>query len=273
MSDPELKPQASQPEETDAEPKNKFMVRIANSIGLNKAKQEDDDETETETEDGKKKKKKKKTWKQELLEWGLTLVSALLIAFVVRCYVFEPVYVDGDSMYPTLHHGEIMYVSKTSYGTSFFGIPFTNIGNYFTVGGEPERFDVVVCNYPDRFDAKTGARTNFVKRVVGLPGDTVEIQDGYLYVNGVRYEEKFLHERMDRNWPDPAFRAKYMNGEDGPYTVPEGHYFLMGDNRNNSNDSRSTAVGPVPRDMIVGHVEAVLWHTVPSTLEDWGMKD
>jgi len=192
---------------------------------------------------------------------------------VVRSFIFEPVYVDGDSMYPTLHHGEIMYVSKTSYGTSFFGIPFTNIGRYFTVGGEPERFDVVVCNYPDRFDARTGARINFVKRVVGLPGDTVEIKDGYLYVNGVRHEEKFLHQRMTRNWPDAAFRARYMNGAEGPYTVPEGYYFLMGDNRNNSNDSRALAVGPVTRDMIVGKVEAVLWHSIPSTLEDAGLKD
>jgi len=158
-----------------------------------------------------------------------------------------------------------MYVSKTSYGTSFFGIPFTNIGSYFTVGGEPERFDVVVCNYPGRIDAKTGARVNFVKRVVGLPGDTVEIQDGYLYVNGVRHEEKFLHERMVRDWPDAAFRAKYMDGASGPYTVPEGHYFLMGDNRNNSNDSRAT--GPITRDMIVGKVEGVIWRSTPSTLE------
>ncbi len=233
---------------------------------------------EASAEEGKKKKKErkrpkwlpswwviqpkpeklKKPFKQELCEWGSTLVVAFIIAVLARTFVFEPVRVDGDSMYPTLHHNEFMYVSKLDYGTSFIGIPFTNIGKYVTVGGEPELFDVVVCNYPDRLDAK-GVRLNFVKRVVGLPGDTVEIKGGYLYVNGVRYEEKFLHERMDRDF--------------GPYVVEEGHYFLMGDNRNNSNDSRNAKVGPVTRDMIVGKVEGIIWHSTPSTLEDWGLKD
>ncbi len=205
-----------------------------------------------------KREKVKKPFRQELVEWGSTLVVALIIATLVRTYVFEPVRVDGDSMYPTLHHGEFMYVSKLDYGTSFIGIPFTDIGKYVTLGGEPALFDVVVCNYPDRFN-ESGGRLNFVKRVVGLPGDTVEVRGGYLFVNGVMYEEKFLHERMDRDF--------------GPYVVPEGHYFLMGDNRNHSNDSRSNAVGAVPRDMIVGKVECVLLHAVPSTLEDSGLKD
>lgn len=202
--------------------------------------------------------KVKKPLKQELCEWGGTLVVAFFIACLARMFVFEPVRVDGDSMYPTLHHGEFMYVSKLDYGSSFFGIPFTGIGTYFSVGGEPERFDVVVCNYPDRVDAH-GRRLNFVKRVVGLPGDTLEIRNGYLYVNGAKVEEKFLHERMDADF--------------GPYTVPEGRYFLMGDNRNNSNDSRNWKVGPVTRDMIVGKVEGVIWHDIPSTLEDSGEKD
>ena len=214
------------------------VVPTANSKPLAKDK--------PEAEDGKK----KKTWQRELLEWVIMLVAALVIAFVARSFIFQPVYVDGDSMYPTLHHGEIMFVSKTSYGTSFFGIPFTSKGTYFTVGGEPELFDVVVCNYPGRVDSR-GARLNFVKRVVGLPGDTVEIRSGTLYVNNVPYEEKFLHERMNYNF--------------GPVVVQEGHYFLMGDNRNNSNDSRAT--GPITRDMIVGKVEGVIWRSTPSTLE------
>lgn len=211
-------------------------------------------EENTKAEEKKDKKEKpKKTLKQELTEWVVTLAVALVIAFVVRSFIFEPVRVDGDSMYPTLHHGEIMYVSKTAYGTSFFGIPFTDIGFDFTVGGDPERFDVVVCRYPNR------GKTNFVKRVVGLPGDTIEIKGGYLYINGEGYREKFLHERMLSDF--------------GPYTVPEGHYFLMGDNRNSSNDSRSNRVGPVTRDMIIGRVEAVIWHDIPATLEDANMKD
>ena len=203
-------------------------------------------------------KKMKKPFKQEICEWGATLLIALVIAFVCRTFIFEPVRVDGDSMYPTLHHGEFMYVSKLDYGSSFIGIPFTGIGTYITLGGEPERFDVVVCNYPNRVNDH-GGRLNFVKRVVGLPGDTVTIRDGYLLVNGVKYPEKFLHERMERN--------------SGPSTAPEGHDFLPGATRTNSTDSRNNAVGAVPRDMIVGKVEGVIWHDIPSTLEDSGEKD
>lgn len=194
--------------------------------------------------------KVKKPFKQEVVEWGSTLLVALFIAFLARTFIFEPVRVDGDSMYPTLHHNEFMYVSKLDYGTSFIGIPFTNIGKYVTIGGDPERFDVVVCHYQD-------GNYNVVKRVVGLPGDTVELRGGYLYINGLRQTEKFLHER-----PYSDF---------GPVKVPEGKYFLMGDNRNNSKDSR--AVGPVDRSEIVGKVKGVIWRTIPSTLEDWGEKD
>ena len=194
--------------------------------------------------------KVKKPLKQELCEWCGTLVVALIIAFLVRTFIFEPVRVDGDSMYPTLHHNEFMYVSKLDYGSSFIGIPFTNIGKYVTIGGDPERFDVVVCHYQD-------GNYNVVKRVVGLPGDTVELRGGYLYINGLRQTEKFLHERVRSDF--------------GPVKVPEGKYFLMGDNRNNSKDSR--AVGPVDRSEIVGKVEGVIWRTIPSTLEDWGEKD
>lgn len=192
-----------------------------------------------------KKEKKKKTWQRELLEWGLTFLAALVIAFVVRSFIFQPVYVDGDSMFPTLRHGEIMYVSKTSYGTSFFGIPGTDIGFDFTVGGDPERFDVVVCHYDD-------GDYNVVKRVVGLPGDTVELRKGVLYVNGRAYEEDFIYYPGESNF--------------GPVTVPEGEYFLMGDNRTNSKDSR--AVGTVSRKEIVGKVTAVIWHKIPNTLDD-----
>lgn len=167
-----------------------------------------------------KKEKVKKTPMQELREWVVTLLVALVVAVVVRNFLFEPVRVDGSSMANTLVDGEVMFVTKPEYLT-----------------GDPQRFDVVICHYPDRGD------TNFVKRVVGLPGDTVEVKDGYLYVNGEKYEEPYITHR-----PDYAL---------APYTVPEGMYFVLGDNRSNSNDSH--LVGPISRDMIVGHVRSVLW--------------
>ncbi len=167
-----------------------------------------------------KKEKVKKTPLQELREWVVTLAVALVIAFVVRSFLFEPVRVDGSSMATTLTNGEVMFVTKPEY-----------------LMGDPERFDVVICHYPGRGD------TNFVKRVVGLPGDTVAVQDGFLYVNGEKYEEPYITHRPD-----------YILA---PYTVPEGMYFVLGDNRSNSNDSH--LVGPIERDMIVGHVRSVLW--------------
>lgn len=210
-----------------------------------------------------KSEKPKKTWQQELVEWCVTLLVALVIAFVVRSFIFEPVYVDGDSMYPTLRHGEIMYVSKTAYGSGFFGIPFTNTGWFFPVGGEPERFDVVVVHY-DGSDG--GKEYNVVKRIVGLPGDTVQLKAGKLYVtnkDGVNVggylgttplpvDEDFIYHEADKPF--------------GPFTVPEGEYFLMGDNRTNSTDSRHK--GTVSRHEILGRVDAVLWHTVPNRLDD-----
>lgn len=186
--------------------------------------------------------KVKKPIKQELIEWGFTLVVALLIAFVARSFIFEPVRVDGDSMYPTLHHGEFMYVSKLEYGTSFIGIPFTGIGKYFTVGGEPERFDVVVCNYPDRLN-KNGSRLNFVKRVVGLPGDTVQFEDSALILNGRPLSEPYV----------------ITETEDMSLTLGPDEYFLLGDNRAESYDSRAEDMGCIGADRFLGRAVWILW--------------
>ena len=170
---------------------------------------------------------KKPLWK-EIMSWILTIVAAVAIAMVVRTFIFEPVRVDGHSMDDTLSDGEIMFVTKYEY-TSVFGS---------AIFGEPQRFDIVICHYPDR------GNTNFVKRVVGLPGDTVEIKsDGYLYVNGEKYEETYLTHR-------PNYTMK-------EYTVPEGYYFVLGDNRSNSNDSH--IIGPISRSMIVGHVRQIVF--------------
>jgi len=177
-------------------------------------------ETAEEETSGKKKKKKKKSLKREIIEWIATLVVALLIATVVKTYLAEFVVVDGRSMMHTLLDKEIMLVTKPEY-----------------LNGDPERFDVVVCHYPNR------GETYFVKRVVGLPGDKVAVLDGYLYINGEKYPEDYL-----------TIRPDYMMYE---YTVPEGHYFVLGDNRASSNDSH--IIGPIPREMIIGKVHSVIF--------------
>lgn len=183
-------------------------------------------------ETGKKRGKKdkpKKSLLRELVEWVVTIGAALLIAMVVRTYIFEPVRVDGHSMDFTLADGEIMLVTKFDY-----------------LSGTPERFDVVICHYPGRTQKNLLGMEeplNFVKRVVGLPGDTVEVSGGFLYVNGEKYEEPYITNR-------PNYSMK-------PYTVPEGMYFVLGDNRSNSNDSH--LIGPITQDMVVGHVRQIMW--------------
>ncbi len=229
---------------------------------------ETEKKTETPVEEtGKKKKKEKvkRTVGQEILSWILTIVVAVVAALVIRSFVFEPVRVDGSSMDDTLANGEIMLVSKYDYSTTWLSFFWQDNGTKenapkITFGGNPQRFDVVICRYPGRGDI------NFVKRVIGLPGDTIRLEDGYLYVKEagqneeVRYEEPYINDEY-RSGPLNTFRA---------YEVPEGKYFVMGDHRNNSNDSRS--VGPIDRNMIVGHVRRVVypfnqWRSIPNGLD------
>lgn len=171
----------------------------------------------------KKKEKPKKSMKQEIFEWIMVFVVAAAMAFVVRTFIFEPVRVDGSSMLNTLHDGDFMIATKFDY-----------------LLGDPERFDIVICDYPNTEDGKYR-----VKRVVGLPGETIELVAGELYIDGEHVEQDF----------DMTENEAYF----GPYVVPEDHYFVMGDNRNNSKDSRSTLVGALPREMIRGHVRAVVF--------------
>lgn len=170
-----------------------------------------------------KKEKPKKTVKQEIFEWIMVIVVAVVMAFVVRSFIFEPVRVDGTSMLNTLQDNDFMIATKFDY-----------------IIGDPERFDIVICDYPNTDDGKYR-----VKRVIGLPGETIELRAGELYVDGELIEQNF----------DMTENEDYF----GPYTVPEGCYFVMGDNRDNSKDSRSPMVGALPRSMIKGHVQAVVY--------------
>ena len=188
----------------------------------------------------------KKSLTREILGWILTIVVAVAVALPIRAFCFELVRVDGESMDDTLANGEIMFVTKYDYASTWLALPWQDADTKekaprITTGGNPQRFDVVICRYPGRGD------TNFVKRVVGLPGDTVAIREGYLYVNDVKYDEPYIIDE---------YRKGRLNSF-GPYTVPEGEYFVLGDHRNNSNDSRSQ--GAIPRDMIIGHVRTVLY--------------
>ena len=179
--------------------------------------------SEKPAQDAAKNEKQKKSWKQEIFEWIMVFVVAAAIAFPIRMFLFEPVRVDGSSMLNTLTDSEFMIATKFDYLFS-----------------DPERFDIVICHYPNTTDGMYR-----VKRVIGLPGETVELRMGKLYVNGEYMEQDF---DMTEN---------YTNF--GPITMGEDDYFVLGDNRNNSKDSRSAMVGPLDRDMIKGHVRAVVF--------------
>ena len=193
-----------------------------------------------------RKKKQKKSWKQELAEWVKALISMGLLVLAVTTFAVTPMPVQQSSMNDTLQDGDVTLVLKTDYTSVWFCWPWAGDAEKeacpkWTLFGEPSRYDVVITHYPGRGD------TNFVKRVIGLPGDTLWMVDGQLYINGAAVEEPYVAE---------AYRHGYID-RFGPVTVPEGQYFLMGDHRNVSNDSR--AVGCVPRDYIIGHVRSVLF--------------
>ena len=166
---------------------------------------------------GKKKKKKEKVKRSvgaEILSWILTLVGALAIALVIRGVIFEPVRVDGDSMLDTLQNKEIMLVSKYDYSSIWLCLPWQSDNASQQAPrityGNPNLLDVVICRYPAR-----GA-VNFVKRVCGMPGDTVELREGYLYLNVEQVQE-------EKDLINSAYRVHFQsNGETfGPYRVPK----------------------------------------------------
>lgn len=186
----------------------------------------------------KKKEKKKKTLLQEIASFVLDL-CILLVAFVLlRTFVGEPVWVSGTSMTNTLQNRELLWVSKLAYGEGVKGM---------------ERGDIVICRYPGRKDAawNLGAslsvtrHTVFVKRLVALPGDTVEITGGTLYVNGEAVPDP---EKMASTPLDYPLRKLGAN-----------EYFVIGDNRRTSHDSRSSDVGPIGREMIMGKATRVIF--------------
>ena len=170
----------------------------------------------------REKSEKKNSTKREILSWVICLVSAFVIAMALRTFVFELVRVDGDSMLPTLTTDERLFVEKIS-KLSEDGL---NIG------------DIIIVHYPGE-DNKS-----YVKRIVGLPGDKLKVENGKLWRNGVLIQENYtLDSRMNYDFEE--------------YIVPEDSYFVMGDNRNDSMDSR--VVGSISRSEIVGHAVCVIW--------------
>ena len=213
-----------------------------------------------------------------------TLFVAAAIALVIRCFVFEPFSIPSASMVPTLEVGDFLFVSKYTYGysakSSFFGLPLFD--GRALQGRKPRRGDVVVFKLP------TDPSTDYIKRLIGLPGDTIQMREGRLYLNGTvvpraakqaqdvtvptPYGPRTVHATdYVETLPEAGDAAGFQHAirelsDDGPldntpvYTVPAGHYFMMGDNRDNSQDSRVQAlVGYVPEENLVGPARVIFF--------------
>lgn len=201
-----------------------------------------------------------------------TVIYAVLIALVIRTFAYEPFNIPSGSMKPTLLIGDYLFVSKFSYGYSRYSLPFAPPlfdGRIF--GSMPERGDVAVFRKP------TGDHEDYIKRIIGLPGDTIQVIGGILHINGVAVERRQIEDFIDSTGGASAQYIETLpNGvehhilekSDGmpfdntePFVVPEGHFFAMGDNRDNSRDSRTTEVGFVPMQNLVGRAEFIFLST------------
>jgi signal peptidase I len=213
--------------------------------------------------------------------WGETIrvvIHAVLIALVIRTFLFQPFNIPSGSMKATLLVGDYLFVSKYSYGYSHFSIPLSPplfSGRIF--GSEPTRGDIVVFRQP-KDDS-----VDFIKRVIGLPGDRIQMKDGLLYINDKPVQRERVSDFIGENPcgpPEEIARVKRWketlpNGvsyetldcqDNGfydntiEYQVPPGHFFMMGDNRDNSSDSRvESVVGYVPFENIVGRAQMIFF--------------
>jgi signal peptidase I len=164
---------------------------------------------------------------KEWMEWGKAFIIAIIFAILIRMFLFTSYEVQGESMTPSVYDGERFIVNKIGYGFS-----------------EPDRFDLVVFHANEEED--------YIKRVIGLPGDVVFYQDDILYINDNPVEEPFLKQRVaELEW------GLYTNDFVVPEAVPPGHVFVLGDNRPNSLDSRR--LGFISIEQIVGKVDWRFW--------------
>jgi signal peptidase I len=237
-----------------------------------------------------------------LWETAKVILQALAIAFLVRTFLFQPFNIPSASMYPTLKIGDYLFVSKLSYGYSkysfnfsfggFSGPPWLSCCSFVDFPGRkvwadtPKRGDVAVFKYPQDLSI------DYIKRVIGLPGDHIQMRNGVVFINDVEVKKERIEDYIDpqsengRGAVIKQFRETLPNGvsyqvldyadeaQDNTdvYVVPADHYFMMGDNRDNSQDSRFLdKVGYVPIENFVGKADIIFFSFAPgATLaEPW----
>lgn len=207
------------------------------------------------------------------------IIEALLIALVIRTVLFQPFNIPSGSLIPTLLVGDYLFVSKYAYGYSKHSIPFSpNIFSGRVWGAAPRRGDIAVFKLP------SDGSTDYIKRVIGLPGDKIQMIEGRLFINGVVVPREPVKpivstDVFGRERPLPTYRETLPGGTShliierdgdrgtfdntGVFEVPPGHYFMVGDNRDNSTDSRESpangGVGFVPYENLVGRAEIIFF--------------
>jgi signal peptidase I len=212
-----------------------------------------------------------------VLETVKTFVYAIVIAIIIRTVLYEPFNIPSASMEPTLLVGDYLFVSKFSYGYSRYSLPFglpLMSGRLFF--REPERGDVIVFKLPK------DQSTDYIKRLIGMPGDRIQMKHGMLFINDVAVKRERTdacnvpleepHGETFRYWetlPNGVRHCIIKRGDDEPldntgvFVIGPGHYFMMGDNRDNSSDSRdpNSGVGQVPAENLVGRAEFIFFST------------
>ena len=229
--------------------------------------------------------------KNSIIDNIKTLFYALIIAIIIRSFILQPFYIPSSSMEPNLLIGDRLFVTKYSYGYSKHSFPFSPsifTGRFFF--SEPKRGDVVVFKTP------SDNRTDYIKRIIGLSGDTIQFIDGDLYINNnqifktttkstdsifcgnTEIEVNFFNEKLSNGKVyKTAYRSEssYLNSD--KFLVPENHYFFLGDNRDCSKDSRFLSeVGYVHKDNLVGKAQFLFFssdYRIGSILKFWNWKN